>query len=129
VELLPETYGVEDVEDSLVAVLDWLAALDDKWRGFHSVPFIRWDRRGNQRSGEADLILTHPAHGAIGIEAKGGFPIVRGNQWYPDDRHPRSPMDQARDAMWWLLAEKQRHANAWLPYVCLIAGSSRFSGV
>ena len=90
-----------------VRVYDRLAeVLDDSFHVFYSSPWLGTDRLGNEKDGECDFLITHPEHGILAIEVKGGREISfdpEDSQWRSTDHggfvHKiKDPVGQARGA-------------------------------
>lgn len=85
-----------------------LDSTDPAWLVIPHVPFFD---RG--RDGEADVVVVHPAHGAVVIEVKGGRITVREGRWHQDGRPlRRSPAEQAVGAKHALLRKVRGVADA-----------------
>lgn len=76
--------------------------LDDSWDVFHSTTWTA--RRGERGSwdGEIDFVVSHPEHGFLCIEAKGGDVKFEGGKWLRREHgeyvsYQRDPFDQALD--------------------------------
>jgi hypothetical protein len=76
--------------------------LDDSWDVFHSTTWTA--RRGERGSwdGEIDFVVSHPDHGFLCIEAKGGDAKFERGKWFrrEDGRYvpyKKDPFDQALD--------------------------------
>jgi hypothetical protein len=82
----------------------FLEQLDDAYVVYHSVPWVL-DERGIREEGEADFVVSHPQHGILAVEAKGGAmsyePVER--EWYSTGHTGRhridDPFQQARGEM------------------------------
>jgi Nuclease-related domain len=77
------------------------AALPGGARLFASVPILTRTRpTGPAHDGEADIVIVHPEHGLLVIEAKAGEPRRDAqDRWFIGDHAlPRSPFEQARAA-------------------------------
>ena len=56
--------------------------LDDSWDAFHSVGMLRSSADGGAaRDAEIDFVLTHPEHGVVCLEVKGGDIECRHGEW------------------------------------------------
>lgn len=55
--------------------------LDDEWHVFHSVSWVRRDRRDGALDGEIDFVLAHPDRGIVVLEVKGGNLDCRFGEW------------------------------------------------
>jgi hypothetical protein len=73
-----------DVPRSERDTFNALSRLPDPWRVFHGVAWQQ--KRGRrQADGEADVVLLHPQHGLLVVEAKGGDIEVDKGAWYSTD--------------------------------------------
>jgi UvrD-like helicase C-terminal domain/AAA domain len=72
----------------------FLEQLDDAYVVYHSVPWVL-DERGVREEGEADFVISHPQHGILAVEAKGGEMTYEPAQrrWYSAGRTGRHPID------------------------------------
>lgn len=100
-----------------VRVYDKLAeVLDDEFTVFYSSPWLKTDSFGNEKDGECDFLIAHPAYGFLAIEVKGGNEITydpKKRKWYSTDhnniRHTiKNPIEQAKRAKYEIL-EKLRN--------------------
>ena len=75
--------------------------LDRRFHVFHSYRWLR-PERGRARAlmeGEADFVITHPDHGLLVLEVKGGTPELHGRQWFRGGKPLKDPFEQAQRGM------------------------------
>ncbi len=81
--MFPRTLLVDDATSSgerkvFEAIRD---GLDDAWDAFHSVGLLRRHGGGPARDLEVDFVLSHPVHGVVCLEVKGGDIACRHGEW------------------------------------------------
>lgn len=101
----------------------FLEQLDDEFVVYHSVDWVVGGRRGPDE-GEADFVITHPVHGLLALEVKGGGiafepATKRWTQTGHSGTHrlDEDPFHQAQDAMHSLvrILEAQDGWDRWRP--------------
>jgi hypothetical protein len=93
--------------------------LSDEWTCFYSSPWWGIDRRGGEREGEADFILSHPEKGVLFLEVKGGqisYDPER-KTWYSTDRNAirhtiKDPIQQATSCKHRFI-ERMKNSEDW----------------
>jgi hypothetical protein len=114
---------LDRAESQSRAELRLFAALGDQlgpdWTILHSVAWISKPSGSGPRDGESDLLILHPAQGALVVEVKGGRISLdyRRNRWTSTDRggvehEIKNPFQQARNSKYSLL-EKLRESRSW----------------
>jgi hypothetical protein len=104
--MYPRTLHEPDVKSAAEKkVFDRLeAGLDDDWEVFHSVGWVRRDKRKGAAEGEIDFVIAHPERGVLCLEVKGGGIECRHGEWYGihDGKRERirDPFQQAVDHTW-----------------------------
>ena len=71
--VLPRQVRESSLRAAEVRVYDLLAEkLGSGWTVFYSRPWLGLTPSGEEKDGECDFVVMHPAHGYIAIEVKGG---------------------------------------------------------
>jgi hypothetical protein len=101
----------------------FLEQLNESFVVYHSVDWVLW-RAGRPEQGEADFVLTHPVHGVLVLETKGGAISYdpRSRVWTQSGntgshRLGEDPFHQARDEMYSLIEilKAQPGWEKWMP--------------
>jgi hypothetical protein len=101
--VLPRQVRESSLRAAEVKVYDMLAAaLGNGWIVFYSRPWLGLTPSGEEKDGECDFVVMHPAHGYLTLEVKGGAisydPAT--DQWRSTDRNRirhniKNPLKQA----------------------------------
>lgn len=86
----------DNVPASEKEVFKKLSHLSDDFHVFHSV---HWT---DERDGECDFIIFNQKYGFIALEVKGGEIHCRNNEWYSYNHPVKSPIEQARKAIYFI---------------------------
>jgi hypothetical protein len=71
--VLPRQVRENSLREAEVKVYDLLAQqLGSGWTVFYSRPWLGLTPSGEEKDGECDFVVMHPAHGYLAIEVKGG---------------------------------------------------------
>lgn len=87
--VLPRQIRENSLRSAEVKVYDLLSEkLGAGWTVFYSRPWLGLTPSGEEKDGECDFVVMHPAHGYIAIEVKGGgiSRDPRTDQWLSRDR-------------------------------------------
>ncbi|MEI9989016.1 MAG: nuclease-related domain-containing protein [Rhizomicrobium sp.] len=88
--ILPRQIRESSLRASEVKVYDLLAnTLGSGWVVFYSRPWLGMTPSGEEKDGECDFVVMHPAWGYLTLEVKGGgisYDPVK-DQWRTIDRH------------------------------------------
>lgn len=101
--ILPRQIREDPHRQAEVRVYDLLAEkLTSGWVAFYSRPWLGITSTGEERDGECDFVVMHPAHGFIAIEVKGGGISFdpASDRWISTDRNRirhiiKNPLKQA----------------------------------
>jgi hypothetical protein len=88
--VLPRQVRESSLRSAEVKVYDLLAdCLDGGWVVFYSRPWLGLTPSGEEKDGECDFVVMHPAFGYLTIEVKGGGISYdpAADQWMSTDRH------------------------------------------
>jgi ATP:corrinoid adenosyltransferase len=119
----PPTLFTGDVKSPAEAkVFDLLReGLGDDWDVFHSVSWVRRDKRAGSIDGEIDFVLAHPREGIVVLEVKGGDIECRFGAWsHRVDgvmERMEDPFQQALDHRYDL--QRLVHRPDWLVVQCV----------
>ncbi|PSH68588.1 hypothetical protein CU102_12555 [Phyllobacterium brassicacearum] len=117
--VLPAQIREDALRSAEVRVYDLLEKkLGSGWVVFYSRPWLGLSPTGEEKDGECDFVVLHPAHGYLTIEVKGGGisfdPEI--DRWLSTDRHRirriiKNPIRQAVSSKHELLkqAKRQKH--------------------
>jgi hypothetical protein len=118
--VLPRQVRESSLRAAEVKVYDMLAAaLGNGWVVFYSRPWLGLTPSGEEKDGECDFIVMHPAHGYLTLEVKGGAisydPAT--DQWRSTDRNRirhniKNPLQQAVASKHELLRQV-KHLTSW----------------
>lgn len=117
---LPRQVRETSLRSAEVKVYDLLASsLDSGWVVFYSRPWLGLTPSGEEKDGECDFVVMHPAFGYLTIEVKGGAisydPAT--DQWTSTDRNKirhkiKNPVQQAVSSKHQLL-DKVKLMRTW----------------
>jgi Nuclease-related domain/AAA domain len=118
--ILPQQVRENSLRSAEVRVYDLLAEkLGPGWVVFYSRPWLGLTPSGEEKDGECDFVVMHPAHGYLAIEVKGGGISYdpETNQWLSRDRDGirhkiKNPIGQAVASKHELL-KKVKELDSW----------------
>lgn len=118
--ILPRQIRENSLRAAEVKVYDLLSTkLDSGWTVFYSRPWLGLTPSGEERDGECDFVVMHPAHGYIAIEVKGGGISYdpKTDEWLSRDRDGirhkiKNPIGQAMASKHELL-RKVKQLTSW----------------
>jgi hypothetical protein len=118
--ILPRQIRENSLRAAEVKVYDLLSEkLGAGWTVFYSRPWLGMTPSGEEKDGECDFVVMHPAHGYIAIEVKGGgiSHDPKTNSWLSRDRDGirhkiKNPIGQAVASKHELLKQVKK-LNSW----------------
>lgn len=118
--VLPRQVRENSLRSAEVKVYDLLSEkLGSGWTVFYSRPWLGLTPSGEEKDGECDFVVMHPAHGYLAIEVKGGGisydPVT--DRWISTDRDKirhniKNPIRQAVSSKHELLKQVKTQ-NSW----------------
>ena len=118
--ILPRQIRENSLRAAEVKIYDLLAGtLGNEWVVFYSRPWLGITPSGEERDGECDFVVMHPARGYLTLEVKGGAisydPVT--DQWRSIDRNSirhkiKNPLKQAVASKHQLLRQVKTQ-NSW----------------
>lgn len=117
---LPRQIRENSLRSAEVRVYDLLEqALGPEWTVFYSRPWLGITPSGEEKDGECDFVVVHPARGFLALEVKGGgiSQDPETGQWISTDRNRirhriKNPLQQAVSSKYALL-EKVKEMASW----------------
>jgi len=117
--VLPRQIRDNSLRSAEVKVYDLLAsALGKGWVVFYSRPWLGLTPSGEEKDGECDFVVMHPAHGYLTLEVKGGAISYdpASDQWRSTDRNRirhkiKNPLRQAVASKHELLRQVKTQKN------------------